>query len=86
MQFSNLPPVVKNLLIINVLLVFLASVYYSHNFSDPGFDPVSSLFGVYYFNSPNFRVWANNYLYVCAWWLAAYNIQYVCVISIWAQL
>jgi membrane associated rhomboid family serine protease len=54
--FSNMPPVVKNLLIINCIC-FLPSLYYSHNFSDPGFDPMAKLFGVYYFNSPEFKPW-----------------------------
>ena len=52
---ANMPPVVKNLLIINVLC-FLPSLFYSHGFST-GADPIAALFGVYYFNSPNFRVW-----------------------------
>lgn len=50
--FSNLPPVLKNLLIINILC-FIATLYYSHG----GADPVGEHFGVYYFNSPNFRPW-----------------------------
>jgi membrane associated rhomboid family serine protease len=52
--FSNLPPVLKNLLIINILC-FIPSLYYSHGFS--GADPVGDLFGVYYFNSPSFKPW-----------------------------
>ena len=66
--FANLPPVVKNLLIINIL-VFLPSIYYSHNFADPNFDPVASMFGVYYFNSPNFRIWQLiTYMFVHGGW------------------
>lgn len=53
--FANLPPVVKNLLIINIIC-FLPSLYFSHGFNGNG-DPIASLFGVYYFNSPNFKVW-----------------------------
>lgn len=53
---SNMPPVVKNLLIINVIC-FLPSLFYSHNFSNPNFDPVATLFGVYYFNAPQFKLW-----------------------------
>jgi membrane associated rhomboid family serine protease len=53
--FSNLPPVLKNLLIINILC-FLPSLYYSHGFSGSA-DPVGEHFGVYYFNSPMFRPW-----------------------------
>lgn len=69
MQFSNIPPVVKNLLIINILC-FLPSVYFSHNFADPNFDPIASHFGVYYFNSPNFRVWQIiTYMFVHGGWL-----------------
>lgn len=54
--FENMPPVVKNLLIINILC-FLPSLFYSRNFADPGFDPVASMFGVYYFDSPLFKPW-----------------------------
>lgn len=52
--FSNLPPVLKNLLIINILC-FIPSLYYSHGFSV--IDPVGTHFGAYYFNSPEFRPW-----------------------------
>jgi membrane associated rhomboid family serine protease len=51
--FANLPPVSKNLLIINILC-FLPSLYYSHGFSGTA-DPVGEAFGVYYFNSPFFK-------------------------------
>ena len=54
--FENVPPVVKNLLIINILC-FLPSLFYSRNFADPGFDPVATNFGVYYFASPLFKPW-----------------------------
>lgn len=50
--FSNLPPVLKNLLIINILC-FIVTLYYGHG----GANPVGAHFGVYYFNSPNFRPW-----------------------------
>jgi membrane associated rhomboid family serine protease len=54
--FANMPPVVKNLLIINILC-FLPSLYYSHGFANDNYDPVGSLLGVYYFDSPLFRPW-----------------------------
>lgn len=54
--FANIPPVVKNLLIINIL-VFLATIYFNHNFADPNYDPLTRLFGGYYFNSPYFKPW-----------------------------
>lgn len=67
--FTNLPPVVKNLLIINILC-FLPSAYLSHNFSIPGFDPMATWFGVYYFNSANFRVWqVLTYMFIHGGWL-----------------
>jgi membrane associated rhomboid family serine protease len=47
--FANMPPVVKNLLIINIIC-FLPSAFYSHNFAD-------AMFGVYYFASPLFKPW-----------------------------
>jgi len=53
--FANIPPVVKNLLIINII-VFLPSLFYSHGFAGNG-DPVAEHFGVYYFDSPLFRPW-----------------------------
>ena len=66
--FTNIPPVVKNLLIINILC-FLVSLYFSHNFADPNFDPIGSLFGVYYFDSPKFRVWQIiTYMFVHGGW------------------
>lgn len=66
---TNLPPVVKNLLIINILC-FLPSAYLSHNFSIPGFDPMGTWFGVYYFNSANFRVWqVLTYMFIHGGWL-----------------
>ncbi len=53
--FANMPPVVKNLIIINIIC-FLPSLFYSHGFSGNS-DPVAEHFGVYYFNSPLFRPW-----------------------------
>ncbi|HTH82372.1 MAG TPA: rhomboid family intramembrane serine protease [Mucilaginibacter sp.] len=67
--FANLSPVVKNLLIIN-LICFIPSLYYSHNFADPNFDPVAEHFGVYYFNSPLFRPWQIiTYMFLHGGWL-----------------
>jgi membrane associated rhomboid family serine protease len=64
---ANLPPVVKNLLIINVIC-FLPSLFYTHGFSTET-DPIASLFGVYYFNSPNFKVWQIiTYMFVHGGW------------------
>jgi len=54
--FTNLPPVVKNLLIINILC-FLPSVYFTHNFAEGFTDPVSNYFGLHYFNSIDFKPW-----------------------------
>ncbi|MGO1597629.1 MAG: rhomboid family intramembrane serine protease [Sphingobacterium sp.] len=45
--FGNLPPVVKNLLIINVIC-FIGSIIVDHS---------TRLFGVYYPDSPFFKVW-----------------------------
>ncbi|SDT65634.1 rhomboid-like protein [Mucilaginibacter mallensis] len=53
MQFSNIPPVVKNLLIINIIC-FIPFLTIDHG--NPG-GPFSTMFGVYYFNSPAFRPW-----------------------------
>src|SRR5258706_275019 len=50
---ANIPPVAKNLLIINILC-FIPSLYYSHGFAGSS-DPVAEYFGVYYFNSPSFK-------------------------------
>jgi membrane associated rhomboid family serine protease len=73
MQFTNLPPVVKNLIIINILC-FLPSLYFSHYFSAN--DPIAQLFGVYYFNSPNFRIWqVITYMFIHGGWLhIAFNM------------
>jgi membrane associated rhomboid family serine protease len=51
--FANLTPVVKNLLIINVIC-FLPFLLFDHGNAG---GPVTTLFGEYYFNSPNFRPW-----------------------------
>jgi membrane associated rhomboid family serine protease len=48
--FSNLTPVVKNLLIINIIVAVAAFVLRTRI-------DLGSLFGVYYFNSPHFKVW-----------------------------
>ncbi|MEJ6981848.1 rhomboid family intramembrane serine protease [Pedobacter sp. P351] len=49
---SNIPPVVKNLLIINVIF-FIAMQLFSGN----GSYPLVRYLAVYYFDSPTFRVW-----------------------------
>jgi len=65
--FSNLPPVLKNLLIINIL-VFCASLFYSHGFSGTA-DPVGEHLGAYYFNSPMFKPWQLiTYMFVHGGW------------------
>jgi membrane associated rhomboid family serine protease len=65
--FSNLPPVVKNLLIINIIC-FLPSLFYSHNFA--GYDPVGANFGVYYFDSPLFKPWQLvTYMFLHGGWM-----------------
>lgn len=51
MNNINITPVVKNLLIINVL--FFVATYF---FSGTDFNPIAWL-GVYYFDSPSFYVW-----------------------------
>jgi rhomboid-like protein len=51
--FSNITPVVKNLLIIN-LLCFVPYIILSEN---SYYHLVVENLGVYYFNSPNFRAW-----------------------------
>lgn len=51
--FANITPVVKNLLIIN-LIFFLAYLLFDHQ--DPR-GPVTTLFGSFYFDSPKFRAW-----------------------------
>jgi membrane associated rhomboid family serine protease len=62
---ANLPPVVKNLLIINVIcfipfLIFKADMY----------DKYIELFGVYYFNSPLFRAWQPiTYMFLHGGWM-----------------
>lgn len=66
--FANIPPVIKNLLIINIIC-FVPSIFYSHNFADPNYDPVASMFGVYYFNSPNFHPWQLlTYMFIHGGW------------------
>lgn len=52
MPFSNTPPVVKNLLIINVIF-YLATML----FNGGGSYPLVEYLGVFYFDSPNFKIW-----------------------------
>lgn len=49
--FANIPPVVKNLLIINIIF-FIATLV----FQNMGIELANHL-GAFYFNSPHFRVW-----------------------------
>jgi membrane associated rhomboid family serine protease len=53
--FSNLSPVVKNLLIINILC-FIPSAYLTHGFQTE-IDPVANYFGLHYFGSYQWGVW-----------------------------
>ncbi|WP_026896939.1 rhomboid family intramembrane serine protease [Daejeonella oryzae] len=49
--FSNIPPVVKNLLIINIIFFIATAIFESKGIS------LIELLGVYYFDSPKFSVW-----------------------------
>ncbi|MBC7744843.1 MAG: rhomboid family intramembrane serine protease [Flavobacterium sp.] len=49
--FSNIPPVVKNLLIINIIFFIATAIFESKGIS------LVTMLGVYYFDSPNFKVW-----------------------------
>lgn len=49
--FSNIPPVVKNLLIINIIFFIATAIFESKGIS------LVQMLGVYYFNSPKFSVW-----------------------------
>ena len=53
--FTNIPPVVKNLLIINIIC-FIPSLVFTHGFNTD-YDPVAVYGGLHYFNSPSFGVW-----------------------------
>jgi membrane associated rhomboid family serine protease len=53
--FSNISPVVKNLLIINIIC-FIPSVYFTHGFQT-NYDPASIYGGLHYFDSKQFGVW-----------------------------
>jgi membrane associated rhomboid family serine protease len=50
-RFAFLPPIVKNLLIINVLFFIATLVFEQSDIS------LIKLLGVYYFDSPNFKIW-----------------------------
>jgi membrane associated rhomboid family serine protease len=55
--FRILPPVVKNILIINVLF-FLATIGFEKAFhSDPYWSDLTNALGMHYFSSPLFGVW-----------------------------
>jgi membrane associated rhomboid family serine protease len=63
--FANLTPVVKNLLIIN-LICFIPFIVLSESRYD---NLVVGNFGLYYFNSPHFRVWQLlTYMFVHGGW------------------
>ena len=50
--FANIPPVVKNLLIINIIF-FIATVLFEKGQNSP----LIEWLGVYYFDSPHFKIW-----------------------------
>lgn len=50
--FANIPPVVKNLLIINIIFFIAMHIFAANNQY-----PLIKYLAVYYFDSPNFRVW-----------------------------
>ncbi|MFM6975563.1 MAG: rhomboid family intramembrane serine protease [Sphingobacteriaceae bacterium] len=52
MPLSNTPPVVKNLLIINIIF-YIATML----FNQGGTFPLVEHLGVFYFDSPHFRIW-----------------------------
>jgi rhomboid-like protein len=52
--FANLTPVVKNLLIINIIC-FIPVLMFDKGPNGP--NPIADNFGLFYFNSPNFKVW-----------------------------
>jgi membrane associated rhomboid family serine protease len=63
--FANLTPVVKNLLIIN-LICFIPFIIWSEGKYN---DVVVSNFGLFYFDSPHFRVWQLlTYMFVHGGW------------------
>ena len=50
--FSNIPPVVKNLLIINIIFFIATLLFQKGNHS-----PLQEWLAVYYFHSPKFEIW-----------------------------
>jgi rhomboid-like protein len=52
--FANIPPVIKNLLIINIIC-FVPTLIVQH--PDNTLDPFTKWLGLYYFNSPLFHPW-----------------------------
>jgi len=63
--FTNIPPVVKNLLIINIIC-FIPFIILSENAYDA---QVVSHFGLFYFNSPFFKPWQIiTYMFVHGGW------------------
>ena len=63
--FANLTPVVKNLLIIN-LICFIPYIILSKESYD---EHIISNLGLFYFNSPNFRVWQIlTYMFIHGGW------------------
>lgn len=63
--FANLTPVVKNLLIINLICFIPFIVLSNDNYAEL----ILKNLGVYYFNSPNFRVWQLiTYMFIHGGW------------------
>jgi membrane associated rhomboid family serine protease len=78
MNNIHIPPVVKNLLIINVL--FFAATELLASSMDLG-----RVLGVYYFDSPYFRVWQLiTYMFMHGGWGHIF-FQHVCVIHVWRR-
>src|SRR5580693_4769672 len=53
--FASLTPVVKSLLILNILCFIPSLLFDKPNGLDPG--PITTLFGMHYFASDYFKVW-----------------------------
>lgn len=63
--FANLTPVVKNLLIINIIF-FVAYLIFDHNNAG---GPMTDLLGMHYFGSPDFKVWqVISYMFMHGGW------------------
>ena len=80
MNNIHIPPVVKNLLIINVIIFAAMFMFRDHQ----GNYLLVEKLSVFYFDSPFFKIWQPiTYMFMHSHRLYPYFLQYVCLVYVW---